>query len=166
MKTKILSLAFLMMTGLGVFAQPGMNKEIRITRGPQNSMAMRADHQAMAKALNLTDEQKEAFKKIMLATHKEILPVRNEIGEAVAHQKTLISAEKPDMTAINKNIDRIGALKIELAKIEIKHRLEMRALLTDEQRLKFEGWKERMKHPMGQNFRRPGMGMNPEMNMN
>jgi len=166
MKTKILSLAFLMIVGLGVYAQPGINKEIRIMRGPQNNMAMRADHQEMAKALNLTDEQKESFKKIMLAMHKEILPVRNEIGEAVAHQKTLVSAEKPDLTAINKNIDRIGALKIELAKIEIKHRLEMRALLTDEQRLKFDGWKERMKHSMGQNFKRPGKGMDPGMYMN
>lgn len=48
----------------------------------------------------------------------------------------------------------------------MKHRLEMRALLTDEQRMKFDSFKERMKHPMGQNFRRPGMGMNRGMNMN
>jgi len=166
MKTKILSLALIMVMCLAVSAQPEINREIRIVRGPQNNMRMNPDHQAMmAKALNLTDEQKEAFKKIMLTMHKEILPVRNEIGEAEAHQRTLLSVDKPDLSAINKNIDKIGALKIEVAKIFTKHRLEMRALLTDEQRMKFDNWRGGMKHPMGQKFGRPGMGMDPEMNM-
>jgi Spy/CpxP family protein refolding chaperone len=163
MKTKILSFALFMVMCLTASAQPQTNKEIRIVRGPQN-MQMHPPRQEMAKALNLTDEQKEAFKKIMLAMHKEMLPVRNEIGEAEAHQKTLVSADKPDMNAINKNIEKIGALKIETAKIFTKHHLEMRALLTDEQRMKFDNWRGGMKHPTGQKFGRPGMGMDPEMN--
>ena len=75
-----------------------------------------------------------------------------------------MSADKPDLAATNKNIDKIGGLKIEIAKISVKHRLEMRNLLNDEQRVKLDMWKERMKHhPMGQNFRKPGMGMRPGM---
>lgn len=165
MKTKILSLALLMVMYLTVSAQPQTNKEIRIVRGPQNNMQMHPPRQEMAKALNLTDEQKASFKKIMLAMHKEILPVRNEIGEAEAHQKTLLSADKPDMNAINKNIEKIGALRVEMAKIATKHRLEMRALLTDEQRMKFDDWHNRMNHAKGQRFGRPGMGMEPGMSM-
>jgi len=164
MKTTILSLTMVMIISLSLSAQPLINKDVRIIRGIQPGMQMKENHEVLVKALNLTDEQKASFKKIMLAMHKEILPVRNEIGEAQAHQKTLMSADKPDLAAINKNIDKIGGLKIEIAKISVKHRLEMRNLLTDEQRVRFDMWKERMKHhPMGQNFRKPGMGMRPGM---
>lgn len=165
MKTKILSLALLMVMFLTVSAQPQTNREIKIFRGPQNNMRMNTGHEGLAKALNLNDQQKEAFKKIMLDMHQEILPVRNEIGEAEAHQRTLVTAEKPDLSAINKNIEKIGALKVEIAKIAVKHRLEMRALLTDEQRMKFDNWRKEMRHPMGQRFGRPGMNMGYGMNM-
>ena len=166
MKTKILSLVLVLVIVWGANAQPRINKDVRIIKGPKAGMQMNAGPQGMAKALNLTDEQKEAFKKNMLAMHKEILPIRNEIGEAEAHQKTLMSVDKPDMSAINKNIDKIGALKTELAKVEIKHRLEMRGQLNDEQRLKFDMLKQKMKHSMGQNPRRPGEGMRQGIGMN
>lgn len=165
MKTKILSLALLMVMCLTVSAQPQMNRGMMNFRGPQNNLQMNQNRQDLAKALNLTDEQKAAFKKEMLAMHKEILPLRNEIGEAEAHQKTLLSADKPDLSAIDKNIDKIGALRVEIAKIAMKHRLEMRSLLTDEQRMKFDAWKQGMRHQMGQRFGRPGMGMRPGMNL-
>lgn len=96
--------------------------------------------------LNLTNEQKEAFKQSTLALQKQLQPLRNELHEAMAHQKTLTTAEKPDFGAINKNIEKIGALRIEMAKIQTRHHLEMRAQLTDEQRLKFDLFKGGMMH--------------------
>jgi Spy/CpxP family protein refolding chaperone len=165
MKAKILSLALFIVMGLTVSAQPQMNREVRIFRGPQNNMRMNQNRQDLAKALNLTDEQKAAFQKMRLAMHKEILPIRNEIGEAEAHQKTLLGVDKPDLSAIDKNIDKIGALRIEIAKIAMKHRLEMRSLLTDEQKMKFDNFNHGMKRPMGQRFGRPGMGMDPGMEL-
>jgi Spy/CpxP family protein refolding chaperone len=93
--------------------------------------------------------QKDAFKQSMVAMQKQIQPLRNELGEAKAHQKTLVTTEKPDLSAINKNIDKIGALKIEIEKIQVKHRLDLRAQLTDEQKLKFDLQKGRMGHEKG-----------------
>jgi Spy/CpxP family protein refolding chaperone len=93
---------------------------------------------SQADGLNLTADQKESFKKGMMAIHKQMQPLRNELGEAEAHQKTLATAEKPDLNAINKNIEKIGGIKVEMAKILAKQRLEMRAQLTDEQRMKFD----------------------------
>ena len=72
-------------------------------------------------------------------------------------KKTLTTAEKPDFAAINKNIDKIGAVRIEMVKIQTKHRLEMRAQLTDEQKLKFDLFKGKMKQG-----KRPG-GMRHQM---
>ena len=84
------------------------------------------------------------------------MPLRNELGEAEAHQKTLLSAEKPDLGAINKNIEKIGGIRIEMAEVQTKHRLEMRAQLTDEQRLKLELFKGKLKQARGHFGNRPG----------
>ncbi len=158
MKTTILSFALLLMVVLGVNGQP-VHPGVRPSDAPKSKIQKGPDHQGMMKALNLTDEQKEAFKKIMLAIPKEIKPLRNELGEAAAHQRTLISADKPDMTAINKNIDKMGALKTEMAEIEMKYRLERRALLTDEQRLRAEGMKAKLKNTINQKKARPALAM-------
>lgn len=99
--------------------------------------------------LNLTDEQKESFKQGMMSLQKELKPLRNELGELNARQKTLESADQPDFKSINKNLDKIGELKTEMAKIQVKNRLEMRAQLTDEQRMKFDMVKRKIKHKRG-----------------
>ncbi len=110
-----------------------------------------------AQGLNLTDAQKESFKAGMMAIQKQLQPLKNELGELNAHQRTLVMAEKPDQGAINKNIEKIGALRVEMAKIQTKHRLEMRAQLTDEQRLKFDLMKGKMKERKGQMGMKRGM---------
>ena len=127
-----------------LMAQPKENDQKKSTRGPEHEMRM--NDERGPQGLNLTDAQKEAFKQSRLALQKLIQPLRNELGEAEAHQKTLTTAEKPEMAAINKNIEKIGALKMEMAKLQVKHRLEMRAQLTDEQRLKFDLHQGKMKH--------------------
>jgi len=109
--------------------------------------------------LNLTDAQKETMKKSALEMHKKMQPVRNELGEAEARQKTLVTAEKPDIKAINKNIERIGELKVEIAKIAAAQRLEMRALLTEEQRMKLDMSRERKTTGQGRMAGRPGRNM-------
>ncbi len=137
MKTRVLVLAVLMGLTTGLLAQPGEKQEGKTHRGPNPEMRMdeKRNHE---NGLDLTDVQKEAFKKSMLAMQKQLQPIQNQIGEAEARQQTLTTAEKPDMDAINKNIEKIGSLKIEIAKIRAKNHLELRAQLTDEQRLKFD----------------------------
>ena len=163
MKTKVLMIAVLMGFTTLLMAQQendqkqsfhGSNHEMRMNdeRGPQG--------------LNLTDAQKEAFKQSRLALQKLIQPLRNELGEAEAHQKTLTTAEKPDLAAINKNIEKIGALKMEMAKLQVKHRLEMRAQLTDEQRLKFDMHQGKMNRDRGPEGMERGRQMHGEHSIN
>jgi len=175
MKAKILSIVLLMSLSTVLMAQSSGNSDERPMRGHDHALLMQAGHRGMAEGLNLTDEQKAAFKQGMIDMQKQMKPLRNELGEAVAHQKTLVTAEKPDFSAINKNIEKIGALKIEMAKIQTKHRLDMRAQLTDEQKLKFDLFKGKMGHGNGQNgpggiMHRKGMmhrgDIQPENEMN
>ena len=149
MKAKILSLVLLMSLSAALMAQStevGPKKEFR---GHQRENFRGEESVGFGHGLNLTDAQKEAFKQSMMAMHKQIKPIRNELGEAMAHQKTLMGAENPDLAAINSNIDKIGALRIEIAKIQIKNRLDMRAQLTEVQRQKFDLFRDNMKQGKG-----------------
>lgn len=137
MKTKVLVLAVLMGLTTGLIAQPNEKTGDKTHRGPRPEMQT-DEKRGPENGLELTDGQKEAFKKSRLEMQKQLQPVFNQIGEAEARQRTLTTAEKPDMDAINKNIEKIGSLKIEIEKIRTKNRMEMRAQLTEEQRLKFD----------------------------
>lgn len=149
MKTKVLMLVVLMGLSAVLVAQPAGRDQKKSFRGQGHEMQMKDGKRGLANELNLTDAQKEAFKQSRLALEKQMLPIRNEIGEAEARQKTLTTAEKPDLAAINKNIEKIGGLKVEMAKVQVKHRLDMRAQLTEEQRLKFDRTKNHMRGDRG-----------------
>lgn len=153
MKTKIFIVVVLMSMSAVLMAQPTDKDSKKSFRGHEREMRTNDEQRGPANGLNLTAEQKEAFKQSRLAVQKQIQPIRNELREAEAHQKTLVTAEKPDLAAINKNIEKIGELRVEMAKIQVKHRLEMRAQLTDEQRLKFDRMKGKMNHDRGMNRR-------------
>ncbi len=157
MKAKII-LGFLLVSLSGLLmAQPAdlAAKKMKM----DGKVAQLRARKGVANGLNLTVAQKESFKLSMLAIQKQLQPLRNELGEAEAHQKSLVMAEKTDMSAINKNIEKIGAIRIEMAKIQTKHRLEMRAQLTDEQRLKFDLFKAKMKFGQGRPGKRLTGGM-------
>lgn len=177
MKTGILVLAAFMMLASGVKAQP-VTREIRTFKGmnvmhPDSNFRGRMgtgfqrhgemNQQGMFRALNLTDEQVKAFKEIHMSLYKEVKPIQNQLNEAEAHQKTLLSADEPNLNAINDNIEKIGKLKTEIQKVRIKYLLEMRSKLTDEQRMKMDMMKLNhgsfKDHRMGGNFG----GMNGEM---
>jgi len=135
MKTKILVLAVFMGFSTLLTAQPTNNTPGNQKHGPEHEMRMGEKH-GQENGLELTDAQKEAFKQLKLTQQKNLQPIKNQLGEAMAHQKTLMTAEKPDLDAINKNIEKMGSLKTEMAKIKAKSRLNMRAQITEEQRLK------------------------------
>jgi Spy/CpxP family protein refolding chaperone len=87
---------------------------------------------------NLTEEQKTKIKDIHLALSKEIQPLRNRLGELKAKQRTLTTSDKPDMGAINTNIDEITKTTNQLMKSRAAHHQQVRALLTDEQKVWFD----------------------------
>lgn len=86
----------------------------------------------------LTEDQKAKIKDLRIAFMKEIQPIHNQMGELKAKQKSLTSVDKPDMKAINSNIDEITKLQNQLMKATVNHRMQVRNLLTDEQKLIFD----------------------------
>ena len=163
MKAKILFVVLLMSLSVVLKAQTTESSPKKPLHRQGNEMRTISDgKEGPLKGLNLSDAQKATFKESMMAMQKQMQPIKNELGEAEAHQKTLMTAEKPDIAALNKNIDKIGALRIEMAKIKMKHHLDMRSQLNDEQRLKFDLFSEKRMDMKDENGRQSNRGMRPQ----
>ncbi len=170
MKAKIFMLVMLMSLSAVLIAQPtelvpkkqGMQQKGQEMQKKQAFMQKRmaAMHQMQgaANGLNLTEAQKASFKEGMIAVQKQLQPLRNQLREAEVHQKTLVTTEKSDLGAINKNIEKIGDLRVQMAKVQAKQHMDMRAQLTDEQRLKFDLFQGQMKNGKGPKGMKHGKG--------
>ena len=93
---------------------------------------------------NLTEPQKAKIKELRNNLRKEILPIRNQIGEKKARLNTLETSPKPEMESINSTIEEIQNLKTKILKIRAFHVQEVRKLLTEEQRIAFDLKKQKL----------------------
>ena len=159
MKTINFFAATLLILGLSGYADVKAQNASKNENGEHR--AWRMERKAGAHEMNipnLTEEQKTKIKSLRLATMKEIQPLRNQLGELRAKGKTLTTCEKSDMKAINANIDDITKLQNQIMKIREANHQQIRALLTDEQRIFFDMKKhDRRMGPM--NFKK---GARPE----
>jgi len=124
-KSLIITTMFIFLAA-GIFAQP-------------NNMQQNKKAQGMFMNIpDLTDAQQTKLKEMRTAHMKEMMPLKNELKEKQAHLQTLQTADKPDMNAINKEIDEIGVIKTNMAKKHAAFRQEVRKILTDDQRVFFD----------------------------
>lgn len=87
---------------------------------------------------NLTEEQKQKIEESQKAFLKEIQPLRNQLRSERFALMSLKTANNPDQKAINAKIDALAKLQAEIEKKQVAHRLQIRSLLTDEQRAAME----------------------------
>ncbi len=87
------------------------------------------------KGIEFSDQQKEQIKKSKIEFAKATKDLKNELNELRAHQKTLMSAEKPDLKAIYANLDKASDLKNQLRKEQFAMKLDVKSVLTDDQKL-------------------------------
>jgi protein CpxP len=99
-----------------------------------------------------TAEQKETMKNMRMETAKKIKPLKNELRELMAHQQTLTTADKADLKAINKNIEKMSDAKTEMAKIMAAQHQQVRSLLSEEQLMKFDSMKAKKGNKRGPKF--------------
>lgn len=104
--------------------------------------------------LQLTEDQKNQIKAIRLESGKKMVPVKAQLGVKRAELKALQVAEKADTKAINAKVDEVAKLQAELMKIGIDGKMKTRALLNDEQKLKFDAMGAHRK-PARAQHRRP-----------
>lgn len=104
---------------------------------------------------NLNDDQKARIKELRLTFYKETQPLRNQLGELKAKQRTLTTADKADMKAINANIDEITKIQNQLMKKSVAMQQQFRSLLNEEQKMWYDsrslrkGQQRGMEHKRG-----------------
>lgn len=86
----------------------------------------------------LTEEQQTKILKLRADHFRKADLIRAEIGEKQAHMNTLRLSENQDSKAIDKSIDEISTLRGNLMKAREAHRRDVKALLTEEQKVWFD----------------------------
>jgi len=99
-----------------------------------------------SKIPNLTEQQEAQIKTLRIVHMKKVQDLKNLIDVKNAELKVLQTANKPDLSAINKKIDEKASLKTELEKERAAFRQKIRALLTDEQKVVFDSKMHKNKH--------------------
>jgi Spy/CpxP family protein refolding chaperone len=87
-----------------------------------------------AEALDLDDETLVAIRSIVEKSKERGDQLHSELRELHKGMKTLLSQDNPDESAVMQQIDSIGAAEVEMHKHRLGTMLEIRALLTPEQR--------------------------------
>lgn len=113
--------------------------------GPRNNRFSMNENQPgrVYDQLGLTDEQKDKIETLRVVHQKEMLPLRNELREKHARLQTLKTTEPVNLNAVNKLIDEIAVLMASQMKQKTAHQQEVRALLTDEQKIKYDMYHSR-----------------------
>ena len=102
-----------------------------------------------AKALELTDEQKTKIEAIHFESMKSMKTVKNTIGEKQARLKSLSTVENPDNKAIVKAASEIGDLKTKMFVNQVQTKQQVRALLDEKQKMKFDQMGDKMRQGKG-----------------
>jgi Spy/CpxP family protein refolding chaperone len=89
-----------------------------------------------AAGLNLSPEQNQKMQALRESHFKETIPLRNEIMGKRLELRTLWAQTNPDQERILAKQKEVNALMGQLQEKATKHRLEMRQILTPEQRAK------------------------------
>ena len=144
-------------------------------QGPRNGNGQGRQNQEREgrhSELNLTEDQQTKMEELRLSVQKQMLPLSNELNENKARMRTLTTAENADMKAINKLIDANSEVTTKMQKLRAANHQEVRSMLTEEQRLKFDMGRQ-SRRDQGRQFQRsereykqygkgPGSGLGPK----
>jgi Spy/CpxP family protein refolding chaperone len=104
-------------------------------RGPGlRGAEMRERHGAMMRELDLTKEQRDKVADLREKQERAAIRMRADLQTARLDLRRLMRADKPDRAAIDRQIDRMAQLGADMRKARVGMMLDVRALLTPEQR--------------------------------
>lgn len=156
MKTRILSMVLIAVFAISTTAM-AQSHEGRKKNPEQKEMMMKRHKQMKDRYQHFfTEEQQEKMKELRIETAKKVKPLKNELNELQARQQTLTTANKADLNAINDNIDKMSKTRGDIQKAMAKRQQDVRAMLNDEQLIKFDAMKNR-KGMRGKGFHNKGM---------
>ena len=154
-KVAVLAIVVLMISGTNLFAQRGRNYSNQGKGYNQNQVCQRIP--------DLTDDQISKIEVLRVGHLKEMNNHRNQMNELRAKKQTLMTSDNADMKEINAVIDQMTNLHNKQMKTSAKHRQDVRAQLTDEQKVYFDS-RPMNRRGSGNNMGRCGRGNGRGMN--
>jgi Spy/CpxP family protein refolding chaperone len=125
----LLGAALLMMTIHPLLAQENP---------PGNRQRMMANRRNMMGIPDLTGEQQAQIKAVKLELEKAVIPLKGDVKVLDAEFKKLLASGGASERDIDVKIDEISALRVKMQKLQVKHHLAIRSLLTEAQRIAFD----------------------------
>ncbi len=92
----------------------------------------------MTAILDLSEEQQEQLSTLRVKHYKTMKPLKAEMVELKARERTLMSQEVIDVKAVNMVIDQRTELSNKTQKKQLENRLACREVLTEKQRMKLD----------------------------
>ena len=88
--------------------------------------------------LDLNQDQQKKVEALSNGLEKQMISLQADLRVKEAELQKLMIADKPSKSAVEKKVEEIGAVKVQIQKAEVNNRLAVRELLTPEQRVKFD----------------------------
>ncbi len=133
--------ALAMTLGLALLAPGGPARAQGPGEGPGGApprMERRAEvrhrHEQMLRELDLTKEQREKVAELRERAERSAIRLRADLQTARLDLRRMVRAERADRMAINRQIDRIAQMRAEMEKARVAAMLDIRDVLTPEQR--------------------------------
>lgn len=86
----------------------------------------------------LTQDQSKIINKLKLEHKKKTYPLKSKIQQAKFELALMMMDGNPNQNSIDKKIDQIIKFKSEKMRLKVKHKIDVRKALTDEQRAHFD----------------------------
>ena len=131
----LVAIIFVLGFSLSVMAQPHQRRQMR-------HQHMRA--QSPLQFLDLSEEQKDQIKEIHLAHMKDVQPLKDEVKINRAKVNALLKNDDPDMKEIVSLVRADGKLLTQIQIKSIDEKINVRSLLTDEQKIIYDAHSEKM----------------------
>ncbi|MEW6378370.1 MAG: Spy/CpxP family protein refolding chaperone [bacterium] len=92
----------------------------------------------LGQLLDLSTQQQQKMHDLQFAFQKKTLNLRDELGKKRLEQKTLLENSTVDWKKVDELTDQISKLRASMEKERMRHRVEVKKILTPEQLKKFE----------------------------
>lgn len=120
----------------------GMHRQRRL----EFTLARLVNRPEFRKRLGITDEQAEKIRTQSSEFRKAEIRNRADLEIKHVELQELVAAEKPDRAAIDTKLQEISAIRLAGEKAAMDYRLNMREVLTAEQREKLQHLREEFRH--------------------
>lgn len=139
--------------GAAMHRGPGMGLHGRGMRGNRIEHLL-----AMSEEINLTDAQRDKLRQIRRASPAALMPKRQAVMEAQMDLRDAMDNEKADTAALRKAHDKVLKARTDLAAAMFDLRVQVREVLTPEQRQKLHEGMRKQGRAMMKRQPAPGHG--------